>query len=452
MGPNLDNVSEYQRHIYSVSELSYSIKDLLEQEYSLVWVRGQVSNLTRASSGHIYFTLRDEYSSISAVWFKSYQYLSNQFDSPLSEGQEIVCAGRISSYPPRGIYQIVVELIQDIGVGKLYLELERLKKKLKDKGYFDPAKKKTIPKNPNKVAVITSLKGAAIRDFLKVVKEKKMPTHIRIYPSTVQGIEAENKIVEMIELANDDSWAEVLVIIRGGGSIEDLYVFNSEKIATAIYESRIPVVTGIGHEIDYTIADMVADLRCATPTHVANNLWDDNSVFLQQIDELSMSLNRSIKKVFDSFYNELNFLLNQISILNPYYQFNQKEILLYDYFTRMNFLVKNNIINKEKQIDELSNVFFIFIKKLLNNNQQETSNLCWDMYRSVVQLINNINKDLNVIEMELHSCDPLQPLKKGYALVKDKYHNVIRDAALAKVQDRLEIVFYDGSVNVLVEK
>jgi len=231
--------------------------NLLEEEFPLVWVRGEVSNISRPSSGHIYFSLKDKDSLLSVVWFKSNHFLSSGLlPEKLYNGQEIICAGHISVYPVKGIYQLIAEHVEDVGVGNLYLEFEALKKKLASKGYFDELRKRPIPKNPKRVGVITAPTGAAIRDFLKIAREKGMPSHIRIYPSTVQGEEAESKIVKMLEEANKEGWAEVLAIIRGGGSFEDLFIFNSETIATAIYKSKIPVITGIGHEIDFTIADM----------------------------------------------------------------------------------------------------------------------------------------------------------------------------------------------------
>lgn len=452
MGTFLESSHQCQRHIFSVSELSNAIKDILEGEFPLVWVKGQVSNFTKASSGHIYFTLKDELSSIPCVWFRSYHNIYNKNESLLYEGQEIICAGRISIYPPRGCYQIIVELVQDIGLGKLFIELEQLKKKLMDKGYFDPSIKKSIPKNPIKVAVITSVEGAAIRDFLKIAKEKKMPAHIRIYPSTVQGIEAENKIVEMMDLINRDMWAEVIVLIRGGGSIEDLYVFNSEKIAHSIFKSQIPVVTGIGHEIDYTIADMVADFRCATPTHVANYLWDDSSFYMQQIDELSINLTKFIKDFFESISSEIVNYISQLRAYNPYNQLIFKEEAIYDYLNRMNLLVKNILLNRDQQIDEAIKIATIIIDNMLTNIHQSTQSFIENMKSGIIDLLHEKKRALDVIETELASLDPLGPLKKGYALVKDKENIIVKNSVEAKARDKLEIVFSDGSVNVLVEK
>ncbi len=285
----------FERKVYSVFELTLIIRSILEQEFPLVWVKGEISNLSRATSGHIYFSLKDANSVISAVWFKSNHNLGqNLTPDSLRNGKKVLCAGKVSVYPQRGNYQLIVEFIEEVGIGELYVELEMLKQKLKNKGYFDESRKRPIPRNPRRVGVITAPSGAAIQDFLKVARERGMDHIVRIYPSLVQGIEAPQDIARMIEIANIDGWAEVLVLIRGGGSFEDIHVFNSEIVAEAIYKSKIPVVTGIGHEIDYTIADMVADLRLATPTYVADFLWDPVENYVQMLDSLTLSLERNI--------------------------------------------------------------------------------------------------------------------------------------------------------------
>lgn len=303
--------------IFSVSELTRSVKNLLEAEFPFVWVRGQVTNLARPASGHIYFTLTDGDAALSVVWFKSSQSSAKPVQqgvekvNPLTgeveeeeggtalagnaieDGMEILCAGRLNVYEPRGQYQLVAELVQGQGVGDLAVAFEALKKKLSEKGYFEADRKIAIPRNPKRVAVVTSPSGAAIRDFLRIANTRGTGSEIRIYPSLVQGDRAPEQIASALDQADTDDWAEVAVLIRGGGSLEDLWAFNTEPVADAIFRARLPVITGVGHEPDVSIADFVADKRAATPSHVAQELWPRREMLAQQLDDLEISLTRS---------------------------------------------------------------------------------------------------------------------------------------------------------------
>ena len=249
--------------ILTVRQLTAQIKDAVESGFPYVWVRGEVTNVSRPSSGHIYFSLKDENALLQAVWFKGSQKERETFDPltgevfedgprmslarTLRNGQQVICAGRLTVYAPRGGYQLVVELAQDSGEGQLHLALEALKRKLAEKGYFSLERKRPIPEHPHRVAVITAPSGAAIRDFLRLSGERGTGCEIRIHPVPVQGDDAPPCIAEALDDENRRGWADVLVLIRGGGSLQDLWAFNDERVAGAVYRSRIPVVAGIGH-------------------------------------------------------------------------------------------------------------------------------------------------------------------------------------------------------------
>lgn len=293
-------------HILSVSALTTAIRQNLEGAFPFVWVRGQVVNLSRPSSGHVYFSLRDEHSSLAAVWFKNSQKAGDAFDpltgevyedgprpslaQSLENGQEIVCAGRIAVYEARGVYQIIVELAQKAGIGRLHEEFERLRTKLLALGYFDAERKRPLPENPRRIAVITAPQGAAIHDFLRIADSRGLSAHIRIFPAPVQGDAAPEKIVAALNSIYAEGWAELVVLIRGGGSIEDLWAFNDEKLASTIFTSPIPILAGIGHEVDFTLADMTADLRAATPTHAAQLLWPARDELMRQVQTAENAL------------------------------------------------------------------------------------------------------------------------------------------------------------------
>jgi exodeoxyribonuclease VII large subunit len=249
--------------ILTVTELTKSIRGILETEFPFVTVTGEISNLRQPYSGHLYFTLKDENSQLKAVLFKTQQKYLRELPE---EGQEVICRGRISVYEPRGEYQLIIDFVERLGTGELQIAFENLKLKLAQEGLFAQEAKKEIPQFPSRVALVTSPEGAALYDFLKVALQRFPSQPIEIYPVRVQGKEAAPEICEALAVLNRLKRSNVIVLCRGGGSIEDLWPFNEESVARAIFQSAIPVVSAIGHEIDFTIADFVADLRVPTPT------------------------------------------------------------------------------------------------------------------------------------------------------------------------------------------
>jgi exodeoxyribonuclease VII large subunit len=258
------------RRIFSVSELTLSIKSALEERFHSIWVSGEISDLSRPHSGHIYFTLKDDSSQIKGiVWRTAAQRL--KFD--LHDGLEVICGGDIDVYPARGSYQLIIRQLEPLGLGALQLAFKQLHEKLAKEGLFERRHKKPLPRYPARIAFVTSPTGAAIRDFLEVVRRRWQGVEVTIIPARVQGEGAAAEIVRGIELANRLSPApEVLVVGRGGGSLEDLWCFNEEPVVRAIFASRIPVVSAVGHEIDVTLSDLVADVRAATPTEAAERI------------------------------------------------------------------------------------------------------------------------------------------------------------------------------------
>ena len=300
-----------QDGILTVRALTEQLRRSLEGRFPFVWVRGEVSNLSRPGSGHIYFSLKDQDAQLQCVWFRGQQRQAEQgqsfdpltgevFDSPrpsplelLRNGLDMLCAGRISVYAPRGQYQMLVELVQPAGQGLLAQAFEERKRRLAEAGYFAQERKRLPPWNPQRVALITSPSGAAVHDFLELARDRGSGAQIRLFPASVQGEEAAPEIVRALETANEQNWAQVIVLIRGGGSLEDLWAFNEESVAEAVFHSRLPVVAGIGHEVDVTLADMTADLRAATPSHAAQLLWPLRAELRQRLDESEAALRRA---------------------------------------------------------------------------------------------------------------------------------------------------------------
>lgn len=283
-------------HILSVSELTAHLKNILESSFSDIWVEGELSNLSIPQSGHAYFSLKDEQSQIRAVLFRSSQRF---LKFTLQHGMQVTCRGRVSVYEPRGEYQLIVEYIEPKGVGALQLAFEQLKKRLAQEGLFDAEKKKPLPILPHCIGIVTSPTGAAIRDMLRVIKRRHPKMEILLYPVPVQGPDAAPAIVEAIRYFNREKTTDVIIIGRGGGSLEDLWAFNEEAVARAIHASRIPIISAVGHETDYTISDFVADLRAPTPSAAAEMVVLTEEHFCETIASYQLQLRKSIRRTLD---------------------------------------------------------------------------------------------------------------------------------------------------------
>jgi len=284
------------RNILTVSEITKKIKYLLIENFSDIWVRGEVSNCKTAASGHIYLTLKDETAVIKAVLFRGNQK-DIQFE--LEDGLKVIVHGNLDLFDRRGEYQIIIDYIEPEGIGALQLAFEQLKEKLFKEGLFDTAHKVPIPPFPDTIGIITSPSGAAIRDILNVIGRRYRGIRIIIYPTLVQGESASSEIAQAIEKANSRKEVDVLILARGGGSLEDLWPFNEEIVARAIYNSKIPLISAVGHEIDFTISDFVADLRAPTPSAAAELVVQNKKEVLEKLRELVLRLNRTIKRFIE---------------------------------------------------------------------------------------------------------------------------------------------------------
>ena len=283
-------------HILTVTDLTTRIKNALESAFSDVWIEGEISNLTVPQSGHAYFTLKDEQSQIRAVLFRSSQRF---LKFTLQHGLHVICRGRVSVYEPRGEYQLILEYIEPKGVGALQLAFEQLKAKLEREGLFDADRKKELPLLPGRIGIVTSPTGAAIRDILRVIRRRHPRMHLLLYPVPVQGPESAPAIVEALAHFNRERNVDVIIATRGGGSLEDLWSFNEESVARAIARSRIPVISAVGHETDYTIADFVSDLRAPTPSAAAEMVVRSEEHFSRVLAELDAGLVRSVRRQLD---------------------------------------------------------------------------------------------------------------------------------------------------------
>ena len=302
-------------HVLTVSDLTRDIKTSLQDRFSSVWVTGEISDLARPNSGHVYFTLKDDQSQIRAVIWRN---TVTRLRVPLDDGLEILCRGDIDVYPPRGTYQLIIRHLEPRGEGALQAALRKLRAKLDAEGLFEPALKKPIPSLPRRIGVITSPSGAALRDFLQVAARRWRGVQIVIIPSRVQGVEAAAEIVAAIETAHDiRPKLDALVVTRGGGSIEDLWSFNEEKVVRAIFAAELPVISAVGHEIDVTLADLVADLRALTPSEAAERVIPSADELQARLEQLDKRLQSVVVARFTHARSRLDALASRRVLRHP---------------------------------------------------------------------------------------------------------------------------------------
>jgi exodeoxyribonuclease VII large subunit len=440
-------------HIYTVSKLTREIKSLLEEVYPFIWITGEISNLAVPASGHSYFTLKDNQAVISCVMFKN-QKRNLKFD-PRS-GMKIMGMARISLYEPRGSYQLIFEHIEPEGAGSMQVAFEQLKRKLADKGFFDEINKKPIPFLPSKISVITSGTGAAVQDIINVAKRRFPNCWLEVIPVKVQGIGSENEICDAIKLVNDENKSyqkpDLIILARGGGSLEDLANFNSESVANEIFNCDIPVITGVGHETDFTIADFVADLRAPTPSAAAELCLPDKIHLVGRVKDLQENLDLSFKMKINSLTQTINHLISRLkSPAAIVYDFRFR---LEDYESRLGNIMKQTILYNKEKLHWLTQTLQSKKpdKKILDYRQKikTISNYLNHSFQKNFQLIKTNHLQLDA---KLQELNPKAVLKRGYSIarfVSDK--RVITHSSDVQKDDHVEVILSKGSLITKVEK
>ncbi|MFQ5795104.1 MAG: exodeoxyribonuclease VII large subunit [Candidatus Bipolaricaulia bacterium] len=310
--------SQFDQEIYTISRLNREARELLESHLSHLWIEGEISNFKRAASGHMYFTLKDENSEIDAAMFS---HLNSRLDFEPEDGMSVLAYGTLTIYEPRGRYQIVLREMLPAGVGKLQLQFEQLKAKLQQEGLFDEAHKRGTPPSPERIGIVTSATGAAVRDIVSILSRRYPPVAVYLFPVRVQGEGAAEEIAAAIRSANRYSETvepiDLLIVGRGGGSLEDLWAFNEEVVARAIFDSNVPIISAVGHEIDFTIADFVADLRAPTPSAAAEWAVPDRNELITRVNELLLGAIRSQQGRVQDLSRELDVLLSRYAFRYP---------------------------------------------------------------------------------------------------------------------------------------
>lgn len=410
----------------TITQLTRYIKYKIDTDQNLneVFIKGEISNFKAHSRGHYYFTLKDEGSRINAIMFasstKSLKFIPQ-------DGMKVLVTGKISVFEANGAYQIYVSDMLEDGVGNLYIAYEQLKKKLEEEGLFDKSKKKEIPKIPNRIGVVTAPTGAAIKDIISTIKRRWPLTEVYLFPSLVQGELAKDDIVKQIKKA-DTFNLDTLIVGRGGGSIEDLWPFNEEIVARAIYECNTPVISAVGHEIDFTIADFVADLRAPTPTGAAEMAVPQLSDMVNYLNQVKIRLNNSIQTKIKVSKNKLEEIKNRNIFKNPITIYQTKEMIFSSLLDRLKFSLTNLTNVKEKELLKVKNSYIL---------------------RNPYQLLDKkSNKYLQVIS-KLETLSPLLTLKRGYTMTKVK-DKVVSSAKDVKKGDLINIEFQDGKIDATV--
>lgn len=336
--------------VFSVTQINTYIKRMFQSDYALrrISIKGQVSNCKYHSSGHIYFSLKDEGSQISCVMFANARYDGLKFE--LEDGQEVVVDGNISVYERGGSYQLYAQEIRLNGIGELYVAYEMLKQKLYEEGLFDHEKKKPIPKNPKKIGVVTARTGAAIHDIISTAKRRNPYVQLILYPAKVQGDGASDTIVAGIK-ALDQYGVDIIIVGRGGGSIEDLWAFNEEKVARAIYEAQTPIISGTGHEVDTTIADYAADLRAATPTAACELAVPDIREVMEGIINREYTLRTLLKQVVRRYQMKLQQYQITIANFDPRFQLQEQKMYLAELEEQIHAVMKNKMTDYQHKLE-----------------------------------------------------------------------------------------------------
>ncbi len=435
-----------KNRIFSVGELNFAAKQLIESGLPLLWVRGEISNFVCAASGHWYFSLKDEQAQVRCVMFR---HKSQYMDWQPKNGAQVEVLALPSLYEARGEFQLTLEQMRPAGMGALYEAFERLKKKLEDEGLFAESRKRPLPLFPMQIGIVTSLQAAALRDVLTTL-EKRMPgLPVVLYPTPVQGAGSAQKIADAIMLANKRKECEVLILCRGGGSIEDLWSFNEEIVARAIAASAIPIVCGVGHETDFTIADFVADQRAATPTAAAQAAVPERQELLQRLQQIEQYMKRSTVRQLERAMQQLDYL--QRRLVHPAQRVHQQLQHLGQLQQRLQTALTHMMQHQNWRWQALQQRL-----RATRPDWAELANRQIELGRRLKELMHHAleryDHRLVAAQQHLQHLDPQQVLARGYSMVRNEHGAVVVDGASLALGAPLQITFARGWAQVEVKK
>jgi exodeoxyribonuclease VII large subunit len=437
------------RSILTVSRLTSEIKTLLERNFDSVWVEGEISNLRRPGSGHRYFTLKDETAQIRGVMFRLQNRLL-KFEP--KDGLQVIGYGRVTVYEPRGDYQIILDYLEPKGLGTLQLAFEQLKEKLAAEGFFDPARKKPIPHLPQKIGIVTSPTGAAIRDILRVIGRRFANVHVLLYPVRVQGQGAAQEIARAIDALNQLTDLDVIIAGRGGGSLEDLWAFNEEIVARAIFSSRIPVISAVGHEVDFTIADFVADLRASTPSAAAELVVRNKIELLQNLRNVERALLQSFRATLDLRQERLFSLTGRLA--DPRRRLSDQRIRLDDLSARLGNSAKQGLRRQQDRFRfQQGGLLLRNPARRLEEHSQKISQVMRRLTVSLQKELRFSRQRIEGILARLFTLSPLGVLERGYSITRSlPSREIVRRADCLGRNTLVNVKVHQGEFTARVEE
>ena len=440
--------SKPSQTVYTVSRLNREIRTVLEQGFASLILTGEISNFITPASGHWYFSLKDEKAQIKAAMWRG----NNRSQSYRPEnGAQVTVRARVSLYEPRGDYQLIVEHMEPAGEGQLKQEFDALKMRLAAEGLFSSAYKKPLPQNINRVGVITSATGAAIKDILTVLKRRAPQLEVIIYPAMVQGKEAHVHLINQIQLANARNEVDVLIVGRGGGSLEDLWCFNHEQLARAIYQSELPIVSAVGHEIDTTISDYVADVRAATPSAAAELVSPNTQELHSKVIELINRLNNAFKHDMADKRALATQLQHRLNLCHPRNQLNQKAQRLDELTIALQQGIRNRLYQQERTLNNLTpRLMRQSPDKKLSQASHQLMQIQTRLEQAMQHKLQHAQNSLALQASRLDSVSPLNVLARGYSITKTPQGKVVKSVDHIKTGDVLITELADGAIKSTV--
>jgi exodeoxyribonuclease VII large subunit len=435
-----------KNRVLSVRELNLAAKQLIEGGLPLMWVRGEISNFVSAASGHWYFSLKDEAAQVRCVMFR---HKSQYLDFKPANGMQVEVLALATLYEARGDFQLTLEKMRPAGLGALYEAFERLKARLEGEGLFAAERKRDLPLLPKQIGIVTSLQAAALRDVLRTLANRMPGVPVLLYPTPVQGEGAGQKIAQAIRTASQRAECDVLIVCRGGGSIEDLWAFNEEVVARAIAASHIPVVSGVGHETDFTIADFVADLRAATPTAAAQAVVPDRQELRQRLAQQRQHLRRAAIRQFEQRMQQVDYL--QRRLVHPAQRIRQQT-------ERLGALQQRLRLAHDYALQQRQWRWSALWQRLRGTSpdiarlQEQQGNQARHLVAAMRRMLDRHDARLPALQQHLQHLDPQQVLARGYSLVRDARGDIVTSSERIALGDRLDITFAQGGAHAVVQE
>jgi len=441
-----------QQHILQISELTKKVRFILESELNTVWLTGEISNFIAAGSGHWYLSLKDAKSQVKCAMFKgSNRRVRLSTGASPNNGQQVLVRAKVSLYEPRGDFQLIIEHMEDAGTGMLRQQYEQLKNSLNAKGLFDQANKKPLPEHITCVGIVTSPTGAAVKDILTVLKRRNPNIKAIIYPALVQGEYAQGDICHAINSANTRKECDVLIVGRGGGSLEDLWPFNEESVVHAIHQSALPVISAVGHEVDTTLSDYVADLRAPTPSAAAELVSNDSSELINQVLMLKQRLIKAQRVKLTYVNNAINHLQHRLAQVHPEQQLQVQQQKADELNLRLKQVIRRNMLQIQNQPRQLNQRLLQQSPiKLINLQQQQIEQSNHRISQAMQNTLQHKRENFVHLIEQLQLVSPLATIARGYSVTRNMDNKVISTVSQVNKNEEISVQLSDGKISARV--